>query len=60
MVRADLESNSAYWANYETKAAQVSETVYTGFLQSHGQSLGMQSYGACVDLLVARYIEEAS
>ena len=58
-VRADLAANSAYWDQYETKAAEVSETVYTGFLQSHGQTLGMKSYGACVDLLVVYYLEEA-
>ena len=27
------------------------------FLQSQGQSLGMKSYGACVDLLVADFLE---
>ena len=59
-VLADLRANSAYWDQYETKAAEVGETVYTGFLQSHGQTLGMKSYGACVDLLVVHYLEEAS
>lgn len=59
-VRADLAANSAYWDRYETKAAEVSEAVYSGFLQSHGQTLGMKSYGACVDLLVVHYLEEAS
>ena len=58
-VMADLAANNAYWDQYETKAAEVSETVYTGFLQSHGQNLGMKSYGACVDLLVVYYLEEA-
>lgn len=58
-VRADLDSNNAYWDRYESKAAEVSERVYTGFLQSHGQSDGMQSYGACVDLLVSHYLDAA-
>jgi hypothetical protein len=58
-VQADLDDNNAYWARYETRAAEVSEQIYTGFLQSHGQTLGMKSYGACVDLLVAHYVDAA-
>jgi len=54
-VRTDFQANSAYWAQYETKAAEASEAVYTGFLQSYGDERGMRSYGACVDLLVAWY-----
>jgi len=29
--------------------------VYTGFLRGYDQTLGMKSYGACVDLLVEYY-----
>lgn len=58
-VRVDLSANSAYWAQFETGAAKASEAVYTGFLQSYGQELGMKSYGACVDLLTAYYYDEA-
>lgn len=58
-VLADFEDNSLYWDRFETPAAEVSESVYTGFLQSHGQQLGMKSYGACIDLLVAYYYETA-
>lgn len=57
----DLEENSLYWDQFETKVAKAvadaSEAVYTGFLQSYGQSMGMKSYGACVDLLVTEYID---
>jgi len=58
-VQRDLQDNNEYWAQYQTKASEVSEAVYTEFLQSHGQQLGMQSYGACVDLLVAYYADTA-
>lgn len=58
-AKADLQANNEYWAGYETRAAEISESVYTAFLQSHGDDRGMQSYGACVDLLTAYYIEEA-
>lgn len=54
-VLADLRQNNLYWQQYETKAAEVSEAVYEGVLASYGEERGMQSYGACVDLLVAYY-----
>jgi len=34
--------------------------VYDGFLRSQNQELGIKSYGACVDLLVEYFIDEAS
>ena len=52
-VRADLNANNAYWAQFETKAAAVSEKVYDAMLKGYGQTLGVQSYGAVVDLLIA-------
>lgn len=58
LVRRDLNENNAYWAQFETKAADAAEAVYTSFLQSYGQELGMKSYGACVDLLVVEYIDQ--
>ena len=57
-VRADLDYNNAYWASYETKGADAAETVYEAFLSSYDQNLGMKSYGACVDLLVADFLEK--
>lgn len=58
-VKADLRFKNAYWAQFESPVSTVSETIYTGFLQSNGQTLGMRSYGACVDLLVAYYLPDA-
>ncbi|MBQ8647183.1 MAG: DUF3810 domain-containing protein [Oscillospiraceae bacterium] len=52
---ADFEANNAYWDRFEGLTAQVMETTYDAFLQGYGQELGIRSYGACVDLLVARY-----
>lgn len=54
-AQADLLANNAYWDRFEGPVREAAESTYTGFLQSYGQQLGMQSYGACVDLLVARY-----
>lgn len=59
-VRADFKAQSAYWDEFRDSAAQkASNTVYDSFLKSNGQELGMQSYGACVNLLVQYYIDEA-
>lgn len=56
-VRADISFNREYWSRFETPVSSVSNSVYTGFLQSYGQSLGLKSYGACVDLLTAYYYD---
>ena len=42
-VRLDLQDNNNYWAQYESKVSEVSETVYNGFLQSNGQELGCRA-----------------
>ena len=58
-ARADLAENNAYWAQFETPVSTVSDTVYTGFLHSYGQTLGLQTYGKCVDLIVTYYYDTA-
>ncbi len=55
-AQADFAFNNAYWASWEGPVREVGETVYNAFLESHGQELGMQSYGACVDLLVEEFL----
>ena len=59
-AHADLADNNAYWARYQTHAAKVANSVYTGFLESYDQELGLRSYGAVVDYLVAYYGAEAA
>ncbi len=59
-VLADLRYNSAYWEKYDTAIQKVSNTAYESFLRDNGQELGLQSYGACVDLLVNYYGKNAS
>ncbi len=56
---ADLQANTDYWARFETPVREVTDAVYEGFLQSYGQTLGLRSYGACVDLLVNYYTPAA-
>ena len=57
--RGDLNANNRYWEQFETPVSEVSDQVYTGFLQSYGQTLGLKTYGKCVDLLIAYYYETA-
>ncbi len=59
-VRADLDANNSYWQRFKTPVRSVSNTVYTGFLQSYGQTLGLKTYGKCVDLLVTYYYDLAA
>lgn len=55
-VWADLNNNTQYWKQFEhTIVKETSNKVYEGFLQSYGQTMGLRSYGACVDLLVNYY-----
>lgn len=55
-VQADLKANNAYWARYQdTHLSKAANSAYEGFLKSYGQSLGVKSYGAVVDLLAAYY-----
>ena len=51
----DWNENSAYWAQLESKLEDAAEQVYDTYLKSNDQELGINSYGACVDLLVAYY-----
>ena len=54
-VDADLRAANKYWARYDGKAAEASNRVYDAMLKSYGDELGVQSYGAVVDLLVAYF-----
>lgn len=57
--RADLDWNNGYWKRFSSPVMSLAQGGYSGFLQSYGQTLGMKSYGACVDLLVAWYGPQA-
>lgn len=54
-VEADLRAANDYWAQYEGSVSRASEKAYDSMLRSYGDELGMQSYGAVVDLLVAYF-----
>jgi len=54
-VIADIRHNNAYWKQFESEVSEASQAVYDTFLKSYGQELGIMSYGAVVDLLIAYY-----
>lgn len=59
-VIADLNQNNAYWAEYKGSESKTAEKIYETFLGSYGQTMGMKSYGACVDLLTADYLQRVN
>lgn len=54
-VLADLRCNSAYWSNYRGLTARFTQSLNDKMIRSYGDTLGTQSYGAVVDLLVGYY-----
>ncbi|MGI6031170.1 MAG: DUF3810 domain-containing protein [Eubacteriales bacterium] len=58
LVRLDLEDNNAYWRQFDTPLSELGEKVNDAMLKSNGQTLGVQSYGAVVDLLAAYYQQQ--
>lgn len=54
-VLRDLADHSAYWREFEGKAAEVHESINDTYLKSNNQSDGVKSYGRMVDLLIALY-----
>ena len=50
-LSTDWEDNNAYWRALESPVEEAAAQTFDTFLKSNGQDLGIQSYGACVDLL---------
>lgn len=55
----DLADNSAYWDARRGFVKTAAQSNYSAFIRGYGQTLGMASYGACVDLLALCYGEKA-
>ncbi len=51
----DWKDNNDYWAALESPVEDAAVQAYDSFLKGNGQALGVRSYGACVDLLVAYF-----
>ena len=50
-VKTDWNDNDEFWVKHQTPAAVTVSAIYDGYLKSNGETLGIKSYGACVDLL---------
>ncbi len=57
-VSKDLSENSIYWSRYQTKLAEIKQTVNDNYLKFNHQEDGVKSYGRVVDLLLAYYRNE--
>lgn len=51
-LSTDWNDNNSYWKELDSPVEEIAEQTYDQFLKQNHQSLGVQSYGACVDLLV--------
>lgn len=54
-LAVDWEENNAYWRALESPVEDAAGDMYDSFLKGNDQDLGIQSYGACVDLLVSYF-----
>ncbi|MDD3193229.1 MAG: DUF3810 domain-containing protein [Oscillospiraceae bacterium] len=52
-AKIDYRTSNAYWKQFETKVAEVSNALNDSYLKANDQSDGVQSYGRMVDLLLA-------
>lgn len=58
-MRGEITAYNEFFEQFrENVAADVSESINNGFLQSQGQSDGTKSYGRVVDLAVAYVLYE--
>lgn len=54
-LSVDWAENNAYWRALESPVEDMAGDMYDSFLKGNDQELGIQSYGACVDLLVSYF-----
>ena len=52
----DWNDNYYYWKALESPLEEGAEKTYDAFLKGNGQTSGIASYGACVDLLITYYL----
>lgn len=54
-MRTDISAASAFWKQFETPVAEISDSVNDIYLQANNIEDGVASYGRLVDLLLAYY-----
>ena len=50
-----MRQSAAYWRQFETKVAEISDKVNDSYLKANNQEDGVKSYGRMLDLLLAYY-----
>lgn len=55
-VRQDLKRQSEHYMQYETPVREISNTINDTYLQSNGQTDGVESYGLMVDMLISYFL----
>ncbi|MBO4872403.1 MAG: DUF3810 domain-containing protein [Lachnospiraceae bacterium] len=58
IISVDLAENSRYWAQYQTKLAEIKDKVNDAQLKFNHQEDGVKSYGRVVDLMLSFYRDE--
>ncbi|MBQ9974023.1 MAG: DUF3810 domain-containing protein [Oscillospiraceae bacterium] len=58
-LATDWTDNNEYWAALKSPVEEAAGQAYDAFLKGNDQPLGLRSYGACVDLLVAWWTDRA-
>lgn len=59
-VQADIRAANAHYAQFEGKVQQAAQTVNDTYLKAFSEELGVQSYGAVTDYLIAWHQKTAA
>lgn len=59
-IQADIRAANAHYAQFEGKVQNAAQTVNDTYLKAFSQELGVQSYGAVTDYLIAWYQQTAA
>ncbi|MGI5889117.1 MAG: DUF3810 domain-containing protein [Oscillospiraceae bacterium] len=57
---ADIVFNNSYWSAHKTTISRAHDKAYDSYLKNYDQDMGMQSYGAVVDLLISYYLNSGN
>lgn len=55
-ARQDLEENSDFWNQYESKVSEAATRMNDTYLKMNSQSEGVKSYGRMVDLMLSYFL----
>jgi hypothetical protein len=56
-IQADLRAANAHYSQYQGKVQDAAQAVNDAYLKAFSEELGVQSYGAVTDYLIAWYLQ---